>query len=88
MQVIIFNNIDDFNQLEQSIHNALKLGIENYNAERWAEPIYSLDRTKIACPIELEGQRGAIIQPLIEGYEITDLQPDNTEWFEKIEFPL
>jgi hypothetical protein len=89
MKAIILNNIEQFEQLENSIHEALKV-INKYpeNTEKYAEPIYSIDHSKIAIPIETEGIRGEIITGIIQGFEVVEILATDEFWFEQIKMEM
>lgn len=81
MKAIIFDNIEQFEQLENKIQEALLIGIPDYTADRWALPLYSVDRSKIALQIEADGIRGQIIYDIIQGFEVTEIQNTDPFWF-------
>jgi len=89
MKVIILQTNEEFETLQNKIHNSLQLNIEGYNAERWAEANLTNKTTgEIACPIELDSPRtNHIINCLTkEEYDaITDLDQNDENWFPKNE---
>lgn len=82
MKVIIFENIEQFEQLENNIHQALKI-ISEYpeNTDKYADPIYSVDGSKIALSIEKDGIRGRIIGDIIQDFDIVEIQNTDPFWF-------
>jgi hypothetical protein len=82
MKAVVFENLEDFNAFESILHQAMKESVENYIAEKWAEPIYSLDKTLIACPIETDGLRGEICLQNSIGLEIISIDYTDPVWFE------
>jgi hypothetical protein len=85
MKAIIFENIEQFEQLENKIQEALLIGIPDYTADRWALPLYSVDRSKIALQIETDGTRGEIIYDVIQGFEVVEILTTDTFWYPKLE---
>jgi len=85
MKVVIFNNIEDFEKLENTIHEALMV-IDGYtdNTKEWAEPIYSVDKSKIALLVEADGIRGEIINRIIQDFEFTEILTTDKFWFEQL----
>lgn len=84
MKVIVKNTIEDFFELEQRIHNAMIQNIEDYNAVQWAEPLYSVDKTLIACSVDTEGVRGSIIQNVLKANEeIIEIYSNDEFWVEQ-----
>lgn len=81
MKAIIFDNVKQFNELENKIQEALFIGIPEYTADRWTLPLYSIDRSKIALQIETNGIRGQIITRIINGFEVTEIQNTDAFWF-------
>ena len=57
-------------------------------ADRWALPFYSVDKTKIACPVELEGLRGQAMADVIKDFTISEILPTDEFWYEQKPFPL
>jgi hypothetical protein len=88
MTAIIFDNLEQFEQLENKIQEALLIGIPNYTADRWALPLYSVDRSKIALQIETEGVRGNIITGIIKGFEVVEILATDKFWFEQIKMEM
>lgn len=89
MKAIICQTLEEFNILENRIHEALKL-IPGYSEDRgflrWALP----DRVNtvtgyIACPIaELDNLRGAVMIGILSDAEkqsIVELDPNDETWF-------
>ncbi|HQQ39853.1 MAG TPA: hypothetical protein PKY72_06100 [Bacilli bacterium] len=77
MKVIIKNTIEDFSELEQRIHNAMAQNIEGYkdNTKLWAEPLYSLDKSLVACAVDTEGLSGEVIRNvLLPDEEIVEIE--------------
>jgi hypothetical protein len=81
MKAIIFENIEQFEEIENKIQEALLIGIPDYTSDRWALPLYSVDRSKIALQIETEGVRGNIITGIIKGFEVAEIQNTDAFWF-------
>jgi hypothetical protein len=88
MTAIIFDNLEQFEQLENKIQEALLIGIPNYTADRWALPLYSIDHSKIALQIETEGVRGNIITGIIQGFEVVEILATDKFWFEQIKMEM
>ena len=81
MKVIICENIEEFELLQNEINTCLLKKIPDYNAYEWALPIYSTDKSKIACPVEFDGIRGVAMAEVIKGYEIAEIQNTDAFWF-------
>lgn len=81
MKAIIFDTLEQFSELENKIQEVLFIGIPDYTADRWALPLYSIDRSKIALIIETDGTRGKIIYDIIQGFEVTEIQNTDSFWF-------
>lgn len=88
MKAIIFENIEQFEELENKIQEALLIGIPDYTADRWALPLYSVDRSKIALQIETDGIRGQIITGIIQGFEVVEILATDKFWFEQIKMEM
>jgi hypothetical protein len=88
MKAIIFENIEQFEELENKIQEALLIGIPDYTADRWALPLYSVDRSKIALQIETDGIRGQIITGIIKGFEVVEILATDKFWFEQIKMEI
>ena len=80
MEAIIFDNIGDFNKLENRIHEAMKV-IDDYNSERYAKPFYSMDGSKIALNVEATGERKTILDEIIKGFEVVEIERTDPFWF-------
>jgi mevalonate pyrophosphate decarboxylase len=80
MKVIIFNNIKEFDYLTSEIHEAMKV-IDDYKSEKYAEPFYSMDGSKIALNVEATGERKAILDGIIKGFDVTEIQNTDPFWF-------
>lgn len=88
MTAIIFDNIEQFEELENKIQEALLIGIPDYTADRWALPLYSVDRSKMALQIETEGVRGNIITGIIKGFEVVEILATDKFWFEQLKMEI
>jgi hypothetical protein len=80
MKVIIFNNIKEFDFLTSEIHEAMKV-IDDYKAEKYAEPFYSIDGSKIALNVEATGERKIILYKIIKGFEVVEILATDPFWF-------
>jgi hypothetical protein len=80
MKVIIFDDIKEFDFLTSEIHEAMKV-IEDYKSEKYAEPFYSMDGSKIALNVEATGERKAILDGIIKGFDVTEIQNTDPFWF-------
>lgn len=80
MKVIIFDDIKEFDFLTYKIHEAMKV-IEDYKSEKYAEPFYSMDGSKIALNVEATGERKAILDGIIKGFDVTEIQNTDPFWF-------
>jgi len=80
MKVIIFDDIKEFDFLTSEIHEAMKV-IEDYKAEKYAEPFYSIDGSKIALNVEATGERKIILDKIIKGFDIVEIQNMDSFWF-------
>ena len=80
MEAIIFDNIGDFNKLENRIHEAMK-AVEDYKADRYATPFYSIDKSKIALNVEAHGERKIILDGIIKGFEVVKIERTDPFWF-------
>lgn len=80
MRVIIFDNIGDFNKLENRIHEAMK-AVEDYKADRYATPFYSIDGSRIALNVEAHGERKIILDGIIKGFEVVKIERTDPFWF-------
>lgn len=89
MKVIIFENIEQFEQLENNIHQALKI-ISEYpeNTDKYSDPIYSVDGSKIALTIETEGIRGQIISGIIKDFDVVEILATDKFWFEQFKMEM
>jgi len=81
MKAIIFDNIKQFNELENKIQEALFIGVPNYTADRWALPFYSLDGSKIALDVQATGERKIILDGIIKGFDIAEIERTDPFWF-------
>jgi len=80
MRVIIFDNIKDFDLLTSEIHEAMK-AISDYNSERYATPFYSMDGSKVALNVEAHGERKIILDGIIKGFEVVEIERTDPFWF-------
>ena len=86
MKAIITNTIEQFDELQGRIHQALIDNLSNYSAECWAKPtLINTETGYYACPIEVTGVRGAMILAFgitnEERNSIVDLSQDDETWF-------
>lgn len=80
MKVIIFDDIKEFDFLTSEIHEAMKV-IEDYKSEKYAEPFYSMDGSKIALNVEATGLRKKILDDIIQGFEVSEIERNDQFWF-------
>lgn len=90
MKVIIVNTLEEFDELQGRIHQALLDNLNGYSEDRgflrWAEPtIVNSVTGEIACPVTVTGMRGAIILAFalneVERNAIEELDQSDETWF-------
>jgi len=87
MNVIILKTTEEFEILQNRIHLSLQENIPGYQGDRWTNPIINVSKNELACIIETEGLRGAVILGLVltqeEKDSIVEISIDDENWFPK-----
>ena len=52
MRTIICTDLDEFNEINDRIHQGLQADVRGYNAERWATPLVHPEDGRIALVVE------------------------------------
>ena len=92
MKAIIKKTIEEFDNLNERIHLSLQENIPGYSGVKWSDPINNVTTNEIACIIETEGLRGAIILGFVLTNEeknlIVEISHDDENWFPKRELGM
>ena len=92
MKTIILQTTEEFELLQDRIHQSFLQNILNYQGERYANPITNVTTGELALMLELEGIRGAIILGFVltdvEKQSIIEISQDDENWFPKRDLGL
>lgn len=78
MKGIIFNNIDEFNALENAIHSYLINNIVGYNGECYCCPIDALDNSGEMLLIVSDSR---LDNYDFSGHSVVDINTNDSKWF-------